>query len=142
MSTADIETPLVRAPVAAASVSGRPYELMNTVRGLGRELWSDPISFIGFVILVALVLTAILAPLLAPFGLPPDSALEPVAMPLSAEERARAERWWRERAPSGETRMLVNISASSAERRWADERFVGPRATRPVGPLVRRRRVA
>ena len=67
MSTADIETPLVRAPVAAASVSGRPYELMNTVRGLGRELWSDPISFIGFVILVALVLTAILAPLLAPF---------------------------------------------------------------------------
>src|SRR5882672_4497416 len=67
MSTADIETPLVRAPVAAPSVSGRPYELMNTVRGLGRELWSDPISFIGFVILVALVLTAILAPLLAPF---------------------------------------------------------------------------
>ncbi|MEA2949624.1 MAG: peptide/nickel transport system permease protein [Alphaproteobacteria bacterium] len=67
MSTADIETPLVRAPVAAASVSGRPFELMNAVRGLGRELWSDPISFVGFVILLALVLTAILAPLLAPF---------------------------------------------------------------------------
>ena len=47
--------------------SGRPYELMNVVRGLGLELWSDRISFIGFVILVALVLTAIFAPLLAPF---------------------------------------------------------------------------
>jgi peptide/nickel transport system permease protein len=67
MSTADIETPLVRAPVAAASASGRPFELMNAVRGLGRELWADPISFVGFVILLALVLTAILAPLLAPF---------------------------------------------------------------------------
>jgi ADP-heptose:LPS heptosyltransferase len=67
----------------------------------------------------------VLAALLAPFGIAPESALDPVAMPLSTEERARAEQWWRTHAPNGETRLLVNISASSAERRWADERFIG-----------------
>lgn len=74
----------------------------------------------------------VLAALLTPLGIAPESALEPVAMPLSTEERERAERWWTERAEGegegkgeGEvTRMFVNISASSAERRWADERFI------------------
>ena len=65
----------------------------------------------------------VLAALLAPFGISSEAALEPVAMPLSSEESARAEAWWRDAGPRG-TRLFVNISASSAERRWADERFV------------------
>src|SRR5882757_3992262 len=40
---------------------------MNAARGLGHELWADRVSFIGFLILLALVLTAIFAPLIAPF---------------------------------------------------------------------------
>ena len=40
---------------------------MNAARGIGLELWSDPVSLIGFVILLILVLTAIFAPLLAPY---------------------------------------------------------------------------
>lgn len=65
----------------------------------------------------------VLAALLTPFGIATSSALEPVAMPLSTEESARAEAWWRAGCDRG-TRLFVNISASSAERRWADERFV------------------
>lgn len=66
MPSADI--PSSEAPAAqAVATSGRPYELMSAARGLGRELWSDRVSFIGFLILVALVLTAIFAPLVAPF---------------------------------------------------------------------------
>src|SRR5882757_11404419 len=67
MSTSDIGVPIARPPGAAVSVTGRPYELMNAARGLGRELWADRVSFIGFLILLALVLTAIFAPLIAPF---------------------------------------------------------------------------
>ena len=65
----------------------------------------------------------VLAALLAPFGITSEAALDPVAMPLAADEERRAEAWWRESGPRG-TRLFVNISASSAERRWADERFV------------------
>jgi len=64
----------------------------------------------------------VLAALLGPLGIAPDAALDPVAMPFSAHERERAEQWWTERGPG--TRVLVNISASSAERRWPNERFV------------------
>jgi peptide/nickel transport system permease protein len=60
MASADMRAP-------AVAVSGRPFELMNAARGLGRELWSDPVSFVGFVVLLALVLTAILAPHIAPY---------------------------------------------------------------------------
>ena len=68
MSSADAPSPATPPqPGPAVATSGRPYELMNAARGLGLELWSDRISFIGFVILVALILTAIFAPLLAPF---------------------------------------------------------------------------
>ena len=67
MSITDIEAPVAPQARAAVSVSGRPYELMSAVRGLGRELWSDPVSFVGFVILLSLVLTAIFAPLIAPY---------------------------------------------------------------------------
>jgi peptide/nickel transport system permease protein len=55
----------MRAP--AVAVSGRPFELMSAARALGRELWSDPVSFVGFIVLLALVLTAILAPHIAPY---------------------------------------------------------------------------
>jgi peptide/nickel transport system permease protein len=40
---------------------------MDMLGGLARELWSDRAGFIGFIILLALVLTAIFAPLVAPF---------------------------------------------------------------------------
>jgi len=67
MSSADVPSPVARPAGPAVATSGRPFELMNAARGLGLELWSDRVSFIGFVILLALVLTAIFAPLLAPF---------------------------------------------------------------------------
>jgi peptide/nickel transport system permease protein len=67
MSTTSNRAPVARPPRAAVAASGRRHELINRMRGLGRELWSDRVSFIGFVILLALVLTAIFAPLLAPF---------------------------------------------------------------------------
>jgi len=67
MSTSDIGVRFAGPPAAAVSVTGRPYELMNAARGLGRELWADRVSFIGFLVLLVLVLTAIFAPLIAPF---------------------------------------------------------------------------
>jgi peptide/nickel transport system permease protein len=60
MASADMRAP-------AVTVSGRPFELMSAARALGRELWSDPVSFVGFMILLALVLTAIFAPHIAPY---------------------------------------------------------------------------
>jgi ADP-heptose:LPS heptosyltransferase len=65
----------------------------------------------------------VLAALLEPFGFAADAALEPVAMPLTDDERGRAEQWWVSQGAG--TRVFVNISASSVERRWADERYVG-----------------
>lgn len=64
----------------------------------------------------------VLAALLAPFGMPAADALDPVPMPLSDDERADAERWWSEGGAG--PRLFVNLSASSAERRWPDDRFV------------------
>ena len=63
----------------------------------------------------------VLAALLGPFGIPPDVALDPVPMPLGDAERAGAESWWG--AHGQGRRLFVNLSASSAERRWPDERF-------------------
>ena len=65
----------------------------------------------------------VLAALLSPFGIAPDRALEPVPMPLSEHERERAEAWWTAAGGAG-PRLLVNLSASGAERRWPDERFI------------------
>jgi peptide/nickel transport system permease protein len=67
MSTTGVQ--LFNAPQFGTTVSGprRPGELTNALRALGRELWSDRVSFIGFLILLALVLTAVFAPLVAPF---------------------------------------------------------------------------
>ncbi|MGA6966863.1 MAG: ABC transporter permease, partial [Xanthobacteraceae bacterium] len=60
---------LFNAPQFGTTVSGprRPGEVTNALRALGRELWSDRVSFIGFLILLVLVLTAVFAPLVAPF---------------------------------------------------------------------------
>lgn len=67
MSTTAIRPAVAAPPNAGVAISGRPYELINVARGLGRELWSDRVSFIGFLILVTLLLVAIFAPLLAPY---------------------------------------------------------------------------
>jgi peptide/nickel transport system permease protein len=67
MSIEDVPSSLAPQPRPAVAVSGRPYELMNAARGIGLELWSDPVSFVGFLILLILVLTAVFAPLLAPY---------------------------------------------------------------------------
>jgi ADP-heptose:LPS heptosyltransferase len=65
----------------------------------------------------------VLAALLTPFGIAAELALEPVAMPLSDDERSAAGSWW---AAGGDgTRLFVNLSASGLERRWPDERFIG-----------------
>jgi peptide/nickel transport system permease protein len=45
---------------------GRPYEVIRAVRGALGELWSDKAGLFGVGVLVLLVLTALLAPLLAP----------------------------------------------------------------------------
>ena len=60
---------MFNAPQFGTTVSGprRPGEVTNALRALGRELWSDRVSFIGFLILLVLVLTAVFAPLVAPF---------------------------------------------------------------------------
>ena len=78
----------------------------------------------------------VLAALLAPFGISPAEALDPVPMPLTAAERSGAEAWWH--AGGAGRRLFVNLSASSAERRWPDAKFV--EALRAIGaeePAVR-----
>jgi len=65
----------------------------------------------------------VLAALLTPFGISTERALEPVPMPLTESERGQAEAWWNEERGVG-PRLFVNISASSAERRWPDERYM------------------
>jgi peptide/nickel transport system permease protein len=67
MSSADLQ--LLDAPQfgVTASEPRRHGDLRGALRTLGRELWSDRVSLIGFLILLGLVLTAIFAPVLAPF---------------------------------------------------------------------------
>ncbi|HEY7247866.1 MAG TPA: dipeptide/oligopeptide/nickel ABC transporter permease/ATP-binding protein [Xanthobacteraceae bacterium] len=67
MSSTDLQ--LFDAPQLGTgpSEARRPGELTSALRALGRELCSDRVSLIGFLILLALVLTAIFAPVLAPF---------------------------------------------------------------------------
>jgi ADP-heptose:LPS heptosyltransferase len=43
---------------------------------------------------------------------------------LTAEEASRAERTWGTRAADRRRRLLVNVSAGTAKRRWPQERFV------------------
>jgi ADP-heptose:LPS heptosyltransferase len=78
----------------------------------------------------------VLASLLRPFGIEAERALGPVAMPLADAERVAADAWW---TTSGAGRRLfVNLSASSAERRWPDERFIAAlRAVTAAHPTLR-----
>ena len=47
-------------------IGGRPHELYSSLRGLTRELWRDKGGMIGLIALLALVLTALGAPWIAP----------------------------------------------------------------------------
>jgi peptide/nickel transport system permease protein len=73
MSSENLPSPVARQADPAVATSGHPDGLLNAARGLGLELWSDRVSFLGFVILLALVFTAVFAPLLAPFDLATQS---------------------------------------------------------------------
>lgn len=74
-----------------------------------------------------------LAALAAAMGARSDLALEPTALPLSPIEVLDAGAWWR--ALGGGPRLLVNISAGSAERQWPIESYravlAGLRLSRP-----------
>jgi ADP-heptose:LPS heptosyltransferase len=67
------------------------------------------------------------AALAIPFGVDLETTSFQPEIFLSADERARAERWWETaggvRATSG-TRWLVNLSAGARVRRWPDERWI------------------
>ena len=63
-----------------------------------------------------------LARLAAPFGLGAGDADWRPTLALSRDERVAAWRSWRRTSGHGQ-RILVNLSAGSAERRWPDERF-------------------
>jgi ADP-heptose:LPS heptosyltransferase len=66
-----------------------------------------------------------LAALGAPFGLAQHTTDWRPEIVLTADERARADRRWRELgATDGTRRLLVNISAGKGFRRWPDERYV------------------
>jgi ADP-heptose:LPS heptosyltransferase len=80
-----------------------------------------------------------LSPLSRAFGAaPPEGGWRP-ELRLSVEERLAAERGW-ERVPGGGQRVLVNVSAGTAERRWPDDRYVSVlRYLRMTMPAVRLR---
>jgi ADP-heptose:LPS heptosyltransferase len=70
--------------------------------------------------------------LAVPFGVDPQSVDWQPEIYLADEERARAEEWWEKarglvRSGEGSTagkRLLVNLSASEAKRRWPDGKFI------------------
>jgi ADP-heptose:LPS heptosyltransferase len=61
--------------------------------------------------------------LAAPFGVAPDSRDWRPRIPMSADDRAEADRVWRG-VGEGRPRVLVNISVGHPERWWPPERFV------------------
>ena len=62
-----------------------------------------------------------LARLAAPFGIDPSTECRP-EIALTTDECAAAEWRW-DAVPGSGPRVLVNISAGHAERRWSDDRF-------------------
>jgi ADP-heptose:LPS heptosyltransferase len=73
-----------------------------------------------------------------PFGVDPDRTDWRPEIFLSADEREKAEREWMAAGRTG-LRVLVNISAGEARRRWPDERFaevVGYLGARHIAPRV------
>src|SRR6266550_6802766 len=82
-----------------------------------------------------------------PFGVDPQSVDWQPEIFLTDEERAWAEQRWREArelvtAPAGSAtgvtkRLLVNLSASEAKRRWPDGKFTATlQAARAMGPNI------
>jgi len=80
-----------------------------------------------------------------PFGVDSQSVDWQPEIFLTDEERSRAEEWWRKAreqvmAPAGSAtgvtkRLLVNLSASEAKRRWPDGKFTATlQAARALGP--------
>ena len=66
-------------------------------------------------------------PLVAPFGVNPESVDWQPEIFLSTSERARADDLWKEAASlvgAGGKRLLVNLSASEPKRRWPDGKFI------------------
>ncbi len=61
-----VDAPSDHSVASPDDIGGRPHELFSAARGLGKELWQDKPGFIGLLLLVALVLVAIFAPLIAP----------------------------------------------------------------------------
>jgi ADP-heptose:LPS heptosyltransferase len=63
--------------------------------------------------------------LASPFGVTPESRDWRARLPLSADDRADAERRWAELGGSdARPRVIVNPYSAGAERRWPPERFV------------------
>jgi len=63
-------------------LGGRRLEWLQGLRGLGQELWRDKAGFIGVILISALVLMALTAPLIAPY--------DPTAQDLRARLRPPA----------------------------------------------------
>ncbi|MDB4883817.1 MAG: hypothetical protein JWL95_2583 [Gemmatimonadetes bacterium] len=63
-----------------------------------------------------------MAELAVPFGVSPDAARVRPTLEVSAAERGAAMAAWRD-VPGDGLRVLVNLSAGNADRRWPDERF-------------------
>jgi len=80
-----------------------------------------------------------MAELAEPFGVDPRLALGRPALRISESERAAALIIWHS-VPGDGTRLLVNLSAGNADRRWPDERFLAvlqrARAAHPTAKIV------
>ena len=81
--------------------------------------------------------------LAAPFGIDINAADWQPEIFLTADERARANTIWQTAigmSAGDDPRLLVNLSASEAKRRWADENFIAllqsVRAQHPRMPIV------
>ena len=105
-----------RANFLLAVASGAPYRIGFRHHGWGGAFTlpvSDPDPVETYVRRSAAVLE--------PFGIhAQDVDLRPEIF-LSADERSRAAAVWK---PAAGPRLLVNISAAAASRRWRDERFI------------------
>ena len=80
-----------------------------------------------------LEMAAVIAPV---FGVQPDLERWRPQIALSDDERSRANERWREiesRAGTSRRRLLINVSAAIAKRRWPGERYIA------VGREIRRR---
>lgn len=65
---------------AEEAMEGRPYEVRTATRGLFQELFSDKTGLIALVFLTIVVVSAVLAPLVAPYG-PTEGSLRDANLP-------------------------------------------------------------